>query len=427
MTDRDVELKLKKAVEDSTPDVLDSVLKECERRNGKVIEMKENRRKNYWLKGAVAVAAAVALVLVGAFGYNWISKNDKNYVSDIDLAATVIFDVNPSIEMKVDTNERVIEVKPLNDDAKVIVDGMDFKGSDVNVAVNALVGSMVRNGYINELANSILVSVESFDAEKGKALENRLSQEVERLLRSDDFNGAVLCQSVKSSEAKELAEKHGISVGKVHFINRIIASDNRYSFEELVPLSINELNLLSKSGQKVNESVDASGEASQKKYIGYEAAKKAALGALGVTESDIRNLEIEIDYENGKMVYEIEFDYNGREYDYDISALDGSVVQVSNAPDDHSGNGNGNANQNDNAGAGQTLPDGFIKQSKAKEIALGHAGIKAADARRMEIELDVDDGVPHYEIEFKHSKYDYNYEIDARTGKIIDWQKEFDD
>lgn len=429
MTDKDVELRLKKAVEAQTPDVLDSVLKDCKNKNGKVMNMSESRRKNYWLRGAVAMAAAVALVLVGAFGYNWISKNDKNYVSDIDLAATVILDVNPSIEMQVSSNERVISVKPLNDDAKKIVDGMDFKGSDMKVAVNALIGSMVRHGYINELANSILISVDGNGTEKGKELENKLSNlsaDVENMLKSDKFNGAVVCQSVSIFEAKELAEKYGISVGKAQFINRIIAADDRYSFEQLAPLSINELNLLRKSGEKADASVKVSGEASQKEYIGSEAAEKAALEALGVKKADVSELEVEMDYENGKMVYEVEFNYNGREYEYDISAVDGSVVQVANAPDDDYGN-NGGKDQNDNAGAGQVIADGLIKQSRAKEIALGHAGVKASDARRIEIERDVENGIAVYEIEFKYDKYEYSYEINAKTGEIIHSEKELDD
>ena len=40
---------------------------------------------------------------------------------------------------------------------------MDFSGSSLDVAVNAIIGSMLQNGYLNELANSVLISVDNND------------------------------------------------------------------------------------------------------------------------------------------------------------------------------------------------------------------------------------------------------------------------
>ena len=58
---------------------------------------------------------------------------------------------------------------------------MDLKGVDLDVAVNAIIGSMLKNGYIDELRNSVLVSVENDDAAKGAALQERLTAEIEQL------------------------------------------------------------------------------------------------------------------------------------------------------------------------------------------------------------------------------------------------------
>ena len=65
-------------------------------------------------------------------------------------------DVNPSIELRINNAEKVIAAEALNEDAEIILEDMKLRGVDVDVATNALIGSMVKNGYLSELSNSIL-------------------------------------------------------------------------------------------------------------------------------------------------------------------------------------------------------------------------------------------------------------------------------
>lgn len=58
------------------------------------------------------------------------------------VASVVSLDVNPSIQLQVNSKERVLSADALNDDAQVILEGMDLKGTQLNVAVNAIVGSL---------------------------------------------------------------------------------------------------------------------------------------------------------------------------------------------------------------------------------------------------------------------------------------------
>ena len=65
--------------------------------------------------------------------------------------------------------------------------------------------------------------------------------------------------------------------------------------------------------------------------------------------------------------------------------------------------------------------------AQAKKIALDHAGVKQADARDLEAELDWENGKEIYEVSFEAGGYDYDYEIDAYSGKILRSEKERDD
>lgn len=66
-----------------------------------------------------------------------------------------------------------------------------------------------------------------------------------------------------------------------------------------------------------------------------------------------------------------------------------------------------------------------ITKSKAKSIALNHAGVSAANADFIRVELDYDDGIKVYEIEFDAGDFEYEYEINAKSGKIRDYDKEY--
>ena len=62
---------------------------------------------------------------------------------------------------------------------------------------------------------------------------------------------------------------------------------------------------------------------------------------------------------------------------------------------------------------------------QAQEIALNHAGVSAANADFIRVELDYDDGIKVYEIEFDAGDFEYEYEINAKSGKIRDYDKEY--
>ena len=220
---------------------------------------------------------------------------------------------------------------------------MDLAGSDINVAINALIGSMVKNGYIDELANSILISVDNPNSAESEALRQKIVDELNAFINSGN-NISVVSQSITSSSDKEaLANSYGISVGKLELIEKLIAKNNLYTYEELKDLSINELNLLLGSA---TENVTTSGSASDKSYIGKDKALEIALSDAGV--SSVTWSEVEMDYDDGFMTYEVEFTYNNREYDYEINATTGDILE-SNREYDDDANTNSGSSSNSNS------------------------------------------------------------------------------
>ncbi|WP_294561859.1 PepSY domain-containing protein [uncultured Traorella sp.] len=403
MNNREVEKKIKKAYSHITaPDIIDSILSDCETQKGNVVMM-EKKNRTPLFKG-LALAAMALIIVVGIFGFNYYEMNYK-------AVSTIAFDVNPSIELKVNSQDRILEVIPLNDDAITVIGDMDLKGSDLDVAVNALIGSMIRNGYLSDLANSILISVENNDPEKAAQLQQLLSDEISQLITTNNFDGAVLSQSISENDQtlRNLASEYGITMGKAQLIQQILSMNPLYTFENLSKLTINELNLLI-NDQNVGN-VTSTGSASDKNYIGNEKAKQIALQHANVSEANVSYCNVKLDYEMGAMVYEVEFYVNGTEYDYDINALSGDVMHVKTEQKTSPAQSDGQSNIPANSS--------YIGEAKAKQIALGNANVSESVLSYYWIEMDRDDGNIIYEIEFYAGNTEYEYEINALSGEII--------
>ena len=422
----------------SAPDVLESVLSDCPSQKGAIIMM-QNRKKSALNRWA-GIAAVFVLVLCSGFGFGTYHINHA-------VDATVSLDVNPSVELTANRSDRVLHVTANNADGEIILGDMDLTGSDLDVAVNALIGSMVRNGYINELANSILVSVDADDPTRSEELQARLTEEINELLQTAAFSGSVLSQTISQDHALQpTADRYGITLGKAQLIQQIIDQDTRYSFDTLASLSINDLNLILHHDTAAHDSehtIATTGTASDKAYIGAEAAKTAALEYAGVTADDAVYLRAEFDYEDGIMVYEVDFIAGSYEYTVDVNALTGEILAQEKEWNDGDGYEDYMEDLYDDgledyiedvltadhhSHSGYDHQSGsYIGAETAKAAALEHAGVAATDAVNMQCSLDDDDGVPVYEIEFDAGLYEHSYEIHAETGAVREHEKEWHD
>lgn len=193
------------------------------------------------------------------------------------------------------------------------------------------------------------------------------------------------------------------------------------------------------------------------KDIGRDAALDVALNDAGVMESEATRVKVSQDRDDGRMVYEIQFDAQGREYDYEVRASDGAIMSsdIENIEnyDQYQGNNtqnngsaqngtgqNGNAvqgtDQNQGQGSVQTQP-GAQGQNNGNAGAASSVALSTDDAMRIALErvpgataqdtrikLDLDDGRYKYEGEIIYNNIEYDFEIDANSGTILEWSEE---
>lgn len=78
------------------------------------------------------------------------------------------------------------------------------------------------------------------------------------------------------------------------------------------------------------------------------------------------------------------------------------------------------------AAASSKASQKVIGTSKAAEIALAHAKLKKSQVREFECKLDTEKGVKVYEVDFEYKGYEYEYDINAVSGKIVHYEKSRD-
>ena len=407
MTNEKMEQRLASALEKTAPDDVSGVLSRCEVRKGTEINM--TTRKPARKRWPALIAACLAVMLLGGGGVFYQQANA--------VASVVSLDVNPSIELKVSRSEKVLACAPLNDDAKTVLadmgGGADLKGAKLDVAVNAIVGSLVRNGYLNSISSAIMISVEDKDTARAEKLQRELTSAVDGVLQTSEAKAAVLTQTLTQDAAREQqARENSISTGKAALVNRVLAINPELQFDALAKLSVEELKDLAEAGAPAMP-------------IGMDAARTAAEEYAGTTAVDSVTAEVDSELDESPAHYEVELQTAWGEFEYLVDAYTGKVlsgqkdllaaVSASNETTKPSGQ--------------KPAPSGTVQDigyAKAKSIALNHAGVSENQAYDMDIELDDEDGKLVYEIEFKSGGMEYSYEINAATGAILKHEAEID-
>lgn len=332
MSNKDIKKMIKESFSSETPNVLNEIKTKCDFVTQKeVIEnKKESTTFNYFFKKFAFAMLACVLFIVGIFIGN---IDDKKII--LEAKTSIFLDVNPSLEIQVDENDIVVECVANNTDAEKILENVSLKGVEVNTALYAIVGSMYANGYITKEKNSILVSISNSDDET-IVLENIVHQIENMFKNNEDMDCSIIGQEINSDEELiNKAKQYNISIGKMRLIEKIINNCSLFeekNIEELVDMSIHELNLLFRSNNiEKNENEYVSGEPggfkNKDEMIDY------ICQLLNVTRESIERYEINTLYHHNnkferELIYlvRIKFIDERREQRYIFNSVTGELL-----------------------------------------------------------------------------------------------------
>ena len=459
MKREDIERKLDTAVSGMIPkDMFDRISENIVSANPKAIErvVKKEKKKNFNIFGRSFMGVATAACILLVAGIIGVPYYGNNFVPDTH----VDIDVNPGVEIVTNKKNKVLNVQSTNKDGDSVIDGMNLKNTELKVAVNALIGSMVQKGYIANNNTGILVTVRNDNPEKANKVKEEVLYDINFALYTNDVQANVMNQTFKNTaDANKFARENNISIGKAVFVLNLAAKDSSLDAKELAKMKVTDIaNLVAKKGIDIRDIVDYDDDDSiweniadaiedidadagismnketrpgDKKQIGVEAAKQIALAHAKVALKDVTFIKAELDTEDGRAVYDIEFYSGNVEYDYDIDAVSGEIISNDFDIEDYSIPAQSAAAPQQTEVSQQTAaapaptapaantPSGDIGIERAKQIALSHAGLSQGSVSFVKAELDHEDGVKVYDIEFYSGNVEYDYGINAATGAII--------
>lgn len=147
-------------------------------------------------------------------------------------------------------------------------------------------------------------------------------------------------------------------------------------------------------------------------FIGMPKAEELALEHAKTTVADISNLTSNMDLsDENEVKYIVDFTLLETDYHYTIHAKTGEVLDFL------------LSNENASVDDIEEISD-YIGQDKAKEIAYDDAGVFSDDVDFVHVKLEVVDDVTTYDVEFYIGAIEYDYQIDAITGTILDFDND---
>ncbi|TJY40981.1 anti-sigma factor domain-containing protein [Cohnella pontilimi] len=170
-------------------------------------------RRTYWMS-SVAAAAAVLLLMFGLWSFRAPT-----------VVAYVSMDINPSVELGLDSRERVRELRAVNDDALPYIEGVEYKGKPIEAVTEILARRLSESHVLNAADSEIVIAsvrLKSVDVQ----WEQQVTAKMERVLIQVTEGTKDAAQTKRTLEIEKLylpveireeAKANGISSGKMAF------------------------------------------------------------------------------------------------------------------------------------------------------------------------------------------------------------------
>lgn len=137
--------------------------------------------------------------------------------------------------------------------------------------------------------------------------------------------------------------------------------------------------------------------------VNIESSEALSAALINAGVKDYSNQRVHLDSDDGQMVYEVEFSSSSSYYKYKINAADSSVVEKS---------------------VKNYRSQSSTSISEKEAVSLVLSRVDGASEDDMYIYKEYDDGRLVYKGELWSGRYEYEFEIDASTGRFLEWDKD---
>ena len=202
----------------------------------------------------ISVGVLIVIVVLGIIIWN------NRTVSIVTL------DINPSIELRLNKDDKVKSVKALNKDAKEIIT-KDLKGNDLENSIKILADNLVDKGYAEN--GDIVVLIYS----SGNVFVNDVYDVIRESFNELEINPSIIVVENISKEDIKLAKKNDISPAKAAYINSIIEDKKEVDMQLLISKPVNELLEVERTGRYCDDGYTLEGDFCEKEIKRFKASE----------------------------------------------------------------------------------------------------------------------------------------------------------
>lgn len=181
-------------------------------------------------KGTIISLVFVGVVVLSAIAFiifSGITAQDLNYVQ---------LEINPRVEFLCDKHFKVVSCRPLNDDARVVLANVNYKGKDISDVSTDFIDLCAKTGYIDVDGEDNAINITVIDGIT-QALDVHIVQSVNKYLKQKE----ILCAVTENYEDRNMFDekkKNNICcANKFKLMQTLHQSLPEYSLKQLGKLS----------------------------------------------------------------------------------------------------------------------------------------------------------------------------------------------
>lgn len=208
-------------------------------------------------KKIILIISIVATLIICAIGSYYIAtyKQDEDIIAkDLsdEIVSTVILDINPSIKLELNKDEKIVNIIALNEDSKEVIP-VNYKGKTLNTVVSNITDNLITKGYIKE---DVVILLNT----KGEISTDTVKEIIDTTLTEKEIEHNVIVPVITET-AKDLAEEYNITESKASYLEDIIKDYPELKIEELKDKSIKEIETTTK---EITEKIEQEKEEEKK-------------------------------------------------------------------------------------------------------------------------------------------------------------------
>ncbi|MBQ7108346.1 MAG: sigma-70 family RNA polymerase sigma factor [Clostridia bacterium] len=340
---------IKSAVAKTTCENWNNIAFDLANGRGEVVGMSDKKPKSRIagvIRTLLALFVVLSLVLFGVLNYNR---------ADLKPVSTLYFESGAQFELSLNTYNVVLEATAKNPEGEKVLKELSLNNAKLENALNSILKSLIKNGYLTEKSNALLIKAENASVSKASNLQNAAALHLKGALKEQKLiTNIVLIRNDAEDDVNDAiskAKEYKISQPMADFINFIINSGVNKSFKELSTQSRTELVGLLK-GVKEFESFKYENDPDGKAVyvsndpkeipkaenpldiiIGPAEAMKKALEHAKLSSAQVYDITAKFNNSTPKIYYyDVVFTYKELKYVYEIDAISGDVIKNKTEP-----------------------------------------------------------------------------------------------